>query len=118
MTKKKTAGDDVTDLMNRLAALLGDLAGVRKIAQIAVEAEDAVIERLTKLAREHDVDERLITKALNAKKKTDKILSVVAVMYPFIPNPAILRAIAGKRDDAKATKADAPKALPRGKGSR
>lgn len=101
-TRTKAATDQ--NLGERLAGALADLAGVREIAKIAVDGEDAIIERLVQLARDHDVAEATIRKALRLKKKSDQLLSILAILYPMIPNPAILRAIAGKKEDADTAK--------------
>lgn len=79
----------------RLGAALGDLAGVQKIARAAVDGERAALTKIASLARKHGVSDAKIARALKAKKRLDQVLSILALAFPWMPNPTLLRWLAG-----------------------
>jgi hypothetical protein len=115
-TPKSTARKE-----SRLTAIgrkIGDATGVGVIARAALAAERTMIAQLVAGARKAGVSEPTIQKALAVKKKQDRALAVAAILYPMIPNPALLRLLAGEHlDDLKETRAKKP-AAPRTKGKR
>lgn len=92
---------------------IGNATGTGAIARAALSAEQAMIDRLVAAARKAGVKESTIAKALAAKKKGDRVLAVAALLYPMIPNPALLRMLAGEPlesiDEPRETKSKAPK---------
>lgn len=92
---------------------IGNATGTGAIARAALSAEQAMIDRLVAAARKAGVKESTIAKALAAKKRGDRVLAVAALLYPMIPNPALLRVLAGEPleslDGSKKTGTKAPK---------
>jgi len=82
----------------RALAKLGEVTGAGAIARVAVGTHDALIERLTSWALDNGVPEATVKRALAAYAKTQRVQSYVAILLPFVPNPAALRALAGADD--------------------
>lgn len=90
---------------------LGDVSGVGGIARTALDGEQAVIRGLVAKARELGVDQETIDKALAVKRTHDRLLTVASILFPWLPNPLLLRLLAGKPiDDLKAQKKRSPRA--------
>ena len=98
MPTKTTLTHATTKAVRKLA----DATGVGEIARALVGAEQAVIDRLVDKARELNISKAKISAALRAKRKHDQALSVVALLIPSLPNPALLKLIAGKSEAKKA----------------
>lgn len=75
---------------------VADATGATALAQAIVNANDGAIERLAAEARKHGISEAKIAKARRAQKKFERIHSLVALLFPFLGNPALVRLVAGK----------------------
>jgi hypothetical protein len=78
---------------------IGTVTGVGAIARAALEGEQAVINSLVRKARQIGVSEKDIARGLALKKKHDRAVSLAAIVFPWIPNPVLLRLLAGKPID-------------------
>ena len=83
----------------KVGRFIGDVSGVGGIARTVLAGEKAVIENLVKTARAAGVPEPTIKRALAVKRMHDRAASVAAILFPFLPNPAILRLLAGESLD-------------------
>lgn len=82
-------------------AHLGDLTGAGPIARAALDAEISAVARLERLARKCGASETSIRKAKSAKATLEKVQSLAALLFPIVPSPVLLRAIAGKPKSAE-----------------
>ncbi len=103
MSSKKTSQPAPPTGFRKVIHAIAGSTGIGPIARAAVEAEDGLIDRLVEKARKHNVSEARIRAALGAKRKYDRAMSVVALLYPFLPNPALLRLVAGKKKRTSST---------------
>lgn len=55
-----------------------------------------MIDGLVAKARKFGVSEATIRKARALKTTHDRLLSVAAILFPWLPNPMLLRLLAGK----------------------
>lgn len=83
--------------MKKILGAISEATGVRALAELAVNATDAIVNRAVALARESGVSERKIQKALRARQNAERLQSLIALLIPVVPNPALLRALAKKR---------------------
>lgn len=97
MSSKKTRQPARPTAFRKVIHAIAESTGIGSIARAAVEAEDGLIDRLVEKARKHNVSEARIRAALAAKRKYDRAMSVVALLYPFLPNPALVRLVAGRK---------------------
>ncbi len=89
--------------------IVGDVTGTGAVARAALAGEKAVIDRLVEIARKIGVSESTIERARALKKMHDRALSVAAILFPWLPNPALLRLIAGESLDDLRKPAPKPK---------
>jgi hypothetical protein len=66
-----------------------------------LDAEASAVARLERLARKYGASETSIRKAKSAKVTLEKVQSLVAVLFPIVPSPVLLRAIAGRTKSAE-----------------
>lgn len=85
--------------LEQVIGSLADAAGVRDIARAGVKGEREALERIARAAREKGISERRIQWALRLKKKTDRALVYLWILQPFLPNPALLRLLAGPEEE-------------------
>lgn len=112
-TPKKPARKEST--LTNIGRAVGNATGVGPIARAALEGEQAVIEKLVAAARKAGVSEETIKKARDVKRKHDRLLVVASILFPYLPNPALLRLLAGKPlDDLKEPKKGASSPKKRG----
>lgn len=112
-TQKKSTQNSITKVLAPIGRAIGEATGIGPIARAAVDAEDGLIDRLVAKAREHKISEKRITEALKLKGKYDRAMSVIALLYPIFPNPALLRLVAGRPErQTRAAKAPAAKGRP------
>ena len=104
----------------KLGRAVGDATGVGPIARAALAGEKAVIDKLVEAARKAGVSEATIKKARDVKRKHDRLLVVASILFPYLPNPALLRLLAGESlDDLKEPKKAAKGAqAPQKRGAR
>ena len=76
--------------------LVADFTGVTAIARTAVGTHDALIAELVALARKNGVSAKKIGQALEARRKAERVQSMIALVFPFLPNPKLLRFLAEK----------------------
>lgn len=76
---------------------IGRTTGVGHVARAAVDMHDAAINRLVIDARRLGVSEAKIRVALRAKRAADRMQNLVAILFPFVPSPAVMRGLAGRR---------------------
>lgn len=86
----------LVEAAKRALRTVGQVTGTGAIAETVLGMQDAAIERLVKLAEQHGVPHAKVNAALRAYEKAQDVQSAVAVLYPFLPNPALLRALAGR----------------------
>lgn len=87
-------------MLAAVAAKIGEWTGVGRIAALAVEADERAVARLVALARKHGVSERRIASALRGKAWLERAQSLVAILFPIVPSPTVMRALAGRKKPA------------------
>lgn len=89
---------------SKAARFVGKATGVGALAGAVMQAHDAMIDRAVIRARRAGASEATIAKALKAYGKARKIQDALAILFPFLPNTAALRALAGKPDQRPASR--------------
>ncbi len=99
-TPKKPARKEST--LTNIGRSVGNATGIGAIARAALAGEKAMIDKLVEAARKAGVNEATIKKARDVKRKHDRLLVVASILFPYLPNPALLRLLAGEPlDDLK-----------------
>lgn len=81
---------------SKAVRFVGKATGVGAIADAVMSAHDAAIDKAVTIARKRGASDAIISKALKAYGKARKIQDALAILFPFLPNTAALRALAGK----------------------
>lgn len=89
---------------DKIARIVGDVTGIRVVLDRVFDMTDGTIDRLVAYARKKGVPERKIAAALRAHHNYEKAQSIAALLMPAIPNPVVLRKIAGRPHPSKAKK--------------
>ena len=80
----------------KAARFVGKATGAGAIASAVMAAHDAAIDKAIDAARKRGASEATLAKARKAYGKARKIQDALAILFPFLPNTAALRALAGE----------------------
>lgn len=92
----KTGPTPKPSSFSRAAKAFGDVTGVGAVARAALEGEQKIVTELLRQARKRGVSEEDIQRAQAFKKFHDRAMVLAAILFPWLPNPALLRLVAGK----------------------
>ncbi len=90
--------------MKEILRAVAEATGVAPIARAWRDANDGAIDRLASEARKLKgpsgkrlISDERIANALRAQKRLEQFQSIVALVFPYLPNPKLLRIIAGPK---------------------
>lgn len=81
--------------------VVGEATGASAIAREVLDVHDSTVAALVAKAREKGVSEKKIAAALRGYSKLQRIQNLAAILFPFLPAPAALEALAGNRKKPK-----------------